>query len=101
MATTTRAVIEDASTDTLLAVRDHLLAGLDVVAERLADGTFNVVGPKGSAPPSQSGQLTLALFYGVETELALRAAATRILAEERKQPADRWYNQPPYATEED
>lgn len=42
---------------------------------RPADGTFETVGVKGAAPPSQSGHITLALLAGVEAELAARAAA--------------------------
>lgn len=63
---------EQVATSTLLAIRDNLLAGLDKVAETLADGTFDTVGEKGSAPPSQSGQTTLALLAGVEAELLSR-----------------------------
>ncbi|PZG16478.1 hypothetical protein C1I95_17370 [Micromonospora craterilacus] len=64
---------EGASTETLNTIATNLRRGLDVVADRLAAGTFHQVGPKGAAPPSQSGQLTLALLAGVEAELASRA----------------------------
>jgi hypothetical protein len=57
---------------TLPTLRANLRRGLDVVAEHLAAGTFHTVGPKGAAPPSQSGHLTLALLAGVEAELAGR-----------------------------
>lgn len=63
---------EQASTATLAAIAGNLRRGLDEVAARIAAGTFDTVGPKGSAPPSQSGQLTLALLDGVEAELATR-----------------------------
>lgn len=63
---------EQASSATLRAVRDNLLAGLDRVADHLAAGTFHQVGPKGAAPPAQSGCLTLALLAGVNTELKRR-----------------------------
>ncbi|WP_341719827.1 hypothetical protein QQG74_09070 [Micromonospora sp. FIMYZ51] len=63
---------EAASTETLSAVAANLRRGLDVVASRIAAGTFHEVGPKGAAPPSQSGQLTLLLLTGVEAELARR-----------------------------
>lgn len=63
---------ESASTSALRAIRLNLLGGLDVVAEHLAAGTFHTCGPKGAAPPSQSGRLTLALLDGVTTELAAR-----------------------------
>ena len=63
---------EQASTATLMTIRSNLLSGLDAVAATLADGTFTTVGIKGTAPPSQSGQLTLALLAGVDAELARR-----------------------------
>lgn len=63
---------EDASTATLTTIRTNLLAGLDRVAASIADGTFHDVGPKGAAPPAQSGHLTLALLAGVTDELERR-----------------------------
>lgn len=63
---------EGASTKTLRTVERNLLRGLDVVAGTLAAGTFETCGPKGSAPPAQSGHLTLALLAGVRSELATR-----------------------------
>lgn len=63
---------EQASTETLTVIAGNLHRGLDVVAERIAAGTFHTVGPKGSAPPAQSGHLTLALLDGVQAELARR-----------------------------
>lgn len=66
---------EEASTETLTVIAANLRAGLDVVAEHLAAGTFHAVGPHGAAPPSQSGSLTLALLDGVEAELSRRAEA--------------------------
>jgi len=63
---------ETASTGTLTVIAANLRRGLDVVAERIADGTFHAVGPKGAAPPAQSGQLTLALLNGVQDELERR-----------------------------
>lgn len=65
---------ETATAATLLAVRANLLSGLDRVAVSIADGSFETVGVKGAAPPSQSGHITLALLAGVEAELAARAA---------------------------
>lgn len=62
----------DAPTWVLESVRSNLLAGLDLVAASIADGTFHQVGPKGSAPPAQSGHLTMALLDGVDTVLAER-----------------------------
>jgi len=55
--------------ETLLAVRDNLLNGLSAVHRSLLNKTFNTPGTKGAAPPSQSGQLTLALLIGVQLEL--------------------------------
>jgi hypothetical protein len=66
---------EQASTETLMKIRANLLCGLDAVAATLADGTFTVAGAKGSAPPSQSGQTTLALLAGVDAELESRRLA--------------------------
>jgi hypothetical protein len=65
---------EGASPETLRAIECNLLAGLDVLAATVAAGTFHTVGPKGSAPPAQSGHLTLALLAGVRAELAGRQA---------------------------
>ncbi len=65
---------ESATTPVLLATRRNLLAGLDLVAAHLAGGTFETVGPKGAAPPSQSGRLTLALLNGVDAELERRSS---------------------------
>jgi len=61
-----------ADTAALSTIRTNLLAGLDLVAASIADGSFHTVGPKGSAPPSESGQLTLALLNGVDAELERR-----------------------------
>jgi hypothetical protein len=61
-----------APTAALETVRTNLLAGLDRIAAALADGTFTTCGPKGAAPPAQSGHLTLALLAGVDAELATR-----------------------------
>lgn len=61
------------STDALLVIRENLLRGLQLVADRIEDGTFHNVGPHGAAPPSQSGQITLALLEGVDAELADRS----------------------------
>lgn len=47
---------EQASTSTLLIIRGNLLCGLDAVAASLRDGTFEVVGERGAAPPSQLGK---------------------------------------------
>jgi hypothetical protein len=67
--------LEQASTETLTVIRDNLLRGLDRVAETISDGSFETVGPKGAAPPSQSGQTTLALLAGVDAELEARASS--------------------------
>lgn len=63
---------EQADTEVLRVIRGNLLAGLDRVSDSLTNGTFETVGPKGAAPPSQSGQTTLALLRGVEAELKAR-----------------------------
>lgn len=67
---------EGASTTALTTLRANLLEGLDAVAGHLAAGTFHTCGPKGAAPPSQSGRLTLALLAGVTAELATRDVST-------------------------
>lgn len=63
---------EGTSTETLTVIAGNLRRGLDVVADRIAAGTFHTVGAKGAAPPSQSGQVTLALLDGIQAELAHR-----------------------------
>lgn len=68
---------EGTSTETLTVIAGNLRRGLDVVADRIAAGTFHTVGAKGAAPPSQSGQLTLALLDGVQAELARRGVPVR------------------------
>lgn len=67
---------EQADTEVLQVIRSNLLAGLDRVSDSLADGTFETVGPKGAAPPSQSGQTTLALLAGIDAELESRASSS-------------------------
>jgi hypothetical protein len=66
---------EHATAETLATLHRNLLRGLDNVARSLAAGTFHTCGPKGSAPPAQSGHLTLALLKGVDAELASREQA--------------------------
>ncbi len=61
-----------ADTDTLRTIRGNLLRGMDEVARSLVDGTFNIAGARGSAPPAQSGQTTLALLNRIDDELASR-----------------------------
>lgn len=64
--------MKTASTAVLTAIRLNLLAGLDLVNQHIEAGTFHTVGPKGSAPPAESGRLTLALLNLVDDELARR-----------------------------
>jgi hypothetical protein len=64
----------NADTATLRTIRDNLHIGLDRVAATIDAGTFHTVGPKGAAPPAQSGHLTLALLAGVNAELDRRAS---------------------------
>lgn len=59
-------------TKTLLKVRKNLLQGLTEVQKSILDGSFNTVGTKGGAPPSQSGQLTLALLIEIQHVLTDR-----------------------------
>jgi hypothetical protein len=68
--------VERASDETLLAIRDNLLRGLDLIAKSLVDGTFKTVGKKGAAPPSQAGQLTLGMLVSVNNELVARGHRT-------------------------
>jgi hypothetical protein len=67
---------QSVSAETLNLIRGNLRAGLDRVAESLTDGTFHTCGPKGSAPPAQSGRLTLALLDSLDAELASREQTT-------------------------
>ena len=62
----------DAPTAVLVAVRENLLNGLDLVAKHITAGTFSVIAPGRASPPSQSGHITLALLRGVDAELARR-----------------------------
>lgn len=65
-----------ARSETLLVIRDNLLAGLDRVAEARRDGTYDTPGPKGEAPPRESGCLTLALLGVVNATLVGRGYET-------------------------
>jgi hypothetical protein len=62
------------STDTkvLLEIWKNLKGGFDKIAKTLDDGTFNKVGAKGAAPPSQAGQTTLWFAVAVDQELTKR-----------------------------
>lgn len=62
----------NASTATLVAVRANLLNGLNLVAQHLDAGTFHAIPPGKASPPSESGQLTLALLAGIDAELTVR-----------------------------
>lgn len=64
------------SPETLLAIRDNLLSGLNLVAASLVAGTFETVGKKGAAPPSQAGQITLGMLVSVNNELVARGYRT-------------------------
>lgn len=61
-----------ASTATLRTIRANLCRGLDLVAGHIDAGTFHTIPDGKASPPSQSGQLTLALLRGVDVELATR-----------------------------
>lgn len=63
---------ESATSQTLVVIRANLVGGLDKIAATLADGSFHTVGAKGAAPPSQSGQITLALLTQIDAELSRR-----------------------------
>lgn len=63
-------------TQILVITRDALLDGLERVGKHIDAGTFNVVGEKGKVPPSQSGQITLALLVDVNNELVSRGFNT-------------------------
>jgi hypothetical protein len=66
----------NATDEVLHVTRRRLLQGLELVAEHVAAGTFHTIGPKGEAPPSQSGHLTRIFLEEVDKELARRAATT-------------------------
>lgn len=63
---------EAASIETLLATRERLLEGLELVGRHIAAGTFKLAVKEGSAPPSQGGWLTLSLLMEVEDALEAR-----------------------------
>ena len=67
---------EQCDTDTLVTTRRNMLRGLDLIAESIDVGKMHIVGQKGMAPPSQSGQLTLVLLVLVNTELVSRGLDT-------------------------
>lgn len=69
-----------ADTATLHVIRANLLRGIGQVAQALADGIFHAAGARGAAPPSQSGQATLALLTRIDDELAARAGVGRTVA---------------------
>lgn len=60
------------STKTLLTTWKNLKKGLEEVNKTINDGTFNTVGQKGAAPPSQAGQTTLWFAIAVDNELNRR-----------------------------
>lgn len=64
------------SDSVLLSTRNSLLEGLERVGASISAGTFHEVGLKGQAPPSQSGQMTLALLVEVNHELVNRGFPT-------------------------
>jgi hypothetical protein len=68
--------LEGYETRVLVDTARRLLHGLTKVAHSLHDGTFAVVGERGKAPPSQSGQLTLGLLVLVNEELVARGHDT-------------------------
>ena len=63
---------EEVSTEALLVIQENLFNGLAIVAKHLEAGTFNVAAKDGSAPPAQSGTLTISLLLGVEDVLEAR-----------------------------
>ncbi|MFG1872065.1 hypothetical protein [Micromonospora arborensis] len=64
--------LDRASTATLDTIRLNLHHGLRQVLEHQRAGTLHRVGPKGAAPPIESGALTLSLLVAVDEELAYR-----------------------------
>jgi len=63
---------ENASTETLISIRENLLNGLTVIGQHVQAGTFEVAKKPGAAPPSQAGWLNLILLVGIEDELEAR-----------------------------
>ncbi|MEU1763332.1 hypothetical protein [Micromonospora sp. NPDC005652] len=59
----------------LEAIRLNLHQGLRLVLAHRDAGTLHRVGPKGAAPPIESGALTLSLLIAVDEELAHRMNA--------------------------
>ncbi|MGC4886614.1 hypothetical protein [Micromonospora sp. DT227] len=64
--------LAEASTATLEAIRLNLHRGLQLVLAHRDAGTLHQVGPKGAAPPVESGALTFRLLIAVDEELAHR-----------------------------
>lgn len=59
-------------TPALEVIRLNLHQGLRLVLAHRDAGTLHRVGPKGAAPPIESGALTLSLLIAVDEELAHR-----------------------------
>ncbi|WP_047891752.1 hypothetical protein [Micromonospora sp. RV43] len=66
--------LDGASTATLETIRLNLHRGLRRVLAHRDAGTLHQVGPKGAAPPIESGALTLSLLVAVDEELAHRTS---------------------------
>lgn len=64
--------LDRASTVTLETIRLNLHQGLRLVLAHQEAGTVRQVGPKGAAPPIESGALTLSLLIAIDEELAHR-----------------------------
>lgn len=62
-------------TKVLLKTWVNLKKGLDAVDKTIQNGTFNTVGEKGAAPPSQAGQTTLWFALAVDNELRRRGVS--------------------------
>jgi hypothetical protein len=69
--------LKNASTETLLVIRDNLLKGLDKVAEHLENGTLDVSPGEKQNPPRAGGQLTLMLLTVVNSILDERGVAPK------------------------
>lgn len=59
-------------TDTLLAIRENLLKGIDSVAEHLDNGTIDTQTKEGAATPREAGALTLMLLVKINEILLSR-----------------------------
>lgn len=61
-----------ATEETLLAIRQNLLKGLDKVAEHVDKGTLRVIAAGRASSPGEAGRISLGMLTRLDEELADR-----------------------------